>query len=91
MKKKSSTKRVITLDPTTLEHGFTIEFSSLLQKDPQLFHLAVKEAEAIAWQTPFPQLVLPVLMGEKLERAERWHTRQRLLRTADSGETAFAA
>jgi hypothetical protein len=91
MKKNSSSKRVIKLDPAPLEQGFTIEFSSLLKNAPQLFHLAVKEAEAIAWQTPFPQLVLPGLLEEKLEKADRWHRRQHSLRKPAEGETSFAA
>ena len=91
MKKNSSTKRVLKLEPAALEEGFTIEFASLLKKEPHLFHLTVKEAEAIAWQTPFPQLVLPGLLEEKLERAERWHNRQLLLWNAGDDEAAFAA
>lgn len=93
MKKNPSTKRAIKLEPAALEQGFTIEFASLLKKAPRLFRLAVKEAEAIAWQTPFPHLVLPDLMQEKLGLAERWHNRQRSLQhnDDDNDEMAFAA
>ena len=89
--KKNSTKRTIHLEPAALEQGFTIEFASLLKNSPRLFHLAVKEAEAIAFQTPFPQLVLHGLMEEKLGLAEQWQNRQRSLRNGDEEETAFAA
>jgi hypothetical protein len=92
MKKNSSTKRAIKLEPAAVEPGFTIEFASLLKKAPRLFRLAIKEAEAIAWQTPFPHLVIPALMQEKLRSAERWHNRQQSLRHSDDDdEMAFAA
>jgi hypothetical protein len=91
MKNNSSKKRVIKLEPAALAQGFTIEFASLLRKAPRLFRLAIKEAEAIAWQTPFPHLVLLDLMREKLGLAEHWHNRQRSLKAEDNDETAFAA
>ena len=84
------TKRVIALEPAKIEEGFTIEFAALLKSQPQLFRLAVREAEAIAWQTPFPALVLPSLLEEKLGKASRWHFRQANLRSR-ANESSFAA
>jgi hypothetical protein len=50
---------------------------------------ARNEAEAIAWTTEVPQLVLPVLFEEKLLALRRWQTRQNRLLGSDS--TSFAA
>ena len=51
---------------------------------------ALNEAEALAWQTPFPHLVYPVLAEEKVATAERWAGRQRMIRR-QTQRIAFAA
>jgi hypothetical protein len=56
----------------------------------QVLRLALNEAEAIAWQTDFPQLVFPTLAMEKAQAVEVWYERQSSLRRATSG-IAFAA
>ena len=45
----------------------------------QLLRLALNEAEALAFQTLYPQLVFPTLAVEKIQGAARWSDRQRLL------------
>jgi hypothetical protein len=45
----------------------------------QLLRLAVNEAEALAWQTLYPQLVFPNLAVEKLRGVAAWNNHQRLL------------
>ena len=42
----------------------------------RLLHLAVIEAEALAWTTPEPLLVFPALAEEKVESLLRWAQRQ---------------
>lgn len=42
----------------------------------RLFRLAANEAEALAWQTPYPFLFLPVLLEEKLEEVRRYAIHQ---------------
>ena len=42
----------------------------------RLFRLAAGEAEALASLTPFPLLVLPELLHEKLEATQRYVARQ---------------
>jgi len=42
----------------------------------RLLRLAAGEAEALAWQTPFPLLLLPVLLEEKLEAGRTYLARQ---------------
>ena len=41
---------------------------------------AAAEAASLAWTTPYPLLVLPVLLGEKLAEASRQAQRQREIR-----------
>jgi hypothetical protein len=60
------------------------EFRDRLGLREHLLDLAVNEAEALAWQTGFPQLVFPTLAVEKAEAAARWHARQLALQPRDS-------
>ena len=55
------------------------EFSTLRQREPRLLRQALNEAEAIAWQTGFPQLVFPSLALEKARAVATWHARQEIL------------
>lgn len=56
----------------------------------RLLHLALNEAEALAWQTQFPELVFPTLAEEKARELLQWNERQRHIRRR-SEEMAFAA
>ncbi len=55
----------------------------------RLLRLALNEAEGLAWQTEFPQLVFPELAREKARAAVAWHERQLSLRHG-LVEVAFA-
>jgi hypothetical protein len=55
------------------------EFRENLVGHEHLLKLAVNEAEALAWQTGFPQLLFPALAAEKARDVAAWHERQRLL------------
>lgn len=51
--------------------------------DPALDEIlqhATNEALALAWTTPYPWFVLPVLLEEKLAAARRYYERQRIVR-----------
>ena len=63
------------------------EFSLLLERQPRLLRQALNEAEAIAWQTGFPQLVFPSLAQEKARAAATWENRQRAMRQPTSPGT----
>jgi len=39
----------------------------------RLFRVALNEAEALAWETEYPQLVFPVLAREKIEAIAAWY------------------
>jgi hypothetical protein len=45
----------------------------------QMLQLAVNEAEALAWQTMYPQLVFPNLAVEKVRGVAAWNSHQRSL------------
>lgn len=53
------------------------EFQATLEAHEHLLRLAVTEAEALAWQTDFPQLIFPTLAREKAQAVVAWQTRQR--------------
>jgi hypothetical protein len=54
--------------------------------------LAATEAAALAWTTPFPLLLLPALLEEKVERTERYLAQQKAMLQRDaSGAMAMAA
>jgi hypothetical protein len=54
------------------------EARKTLEAPEQLLRLAVSEAEALALQTRFPQLVFADLAVERIESAAAWSERQRL-------------
>ena len=45
----------------------------------QLFRQALGEAEALAWQSGYPQLVFPTLAMEKVQAVAAWQRRQQSL------------
>jgi hypothetical protein len=55
---------------------------------PGLVARAVREAEALAALTPYPQLLLPELAREKVGAASAWHRRQQ--RILERTSVAFA-
>lgn len=55
------------------------EARNTLEAPEQLLRLAVREAEALAFQTLYPQLVFADLAEEKIQRVAAWSKRQRQL------------
>jgi hypothetical protein len=55
------------------------EFNGTFQAQEHLLRLALNEAEALAWQTDFPQLVFPDLAMEKAQEVAAWQAKQRQL------------
>lgn len=53
------------------------QFRGLIADHEQALRLALNEAEALAWETPFPQLVFPDLAEEKARAVEAWSLHQR--------------
>jgi hypothetical protein len=50
-----------------------------------LLRRAANEAASLAWFTPFPLLVFPLLLEEKAEAARRQQARQRQIRRRSRG------
>jgi len=55
------------------------EFRETLDSHTQLFQLALREAEALAFQTDYPHLLFPSLALEKLQTVSAWQARQQWL------------
>jgi hypothetical protein len=56
------------------------DFSDLIEQQPRLLRLALNEAEALAWQSGFPELIFPILAQEKAVKVAIWHQRQQSVR-----------
>lgn len=56
------------------------EYAQRMPGDEHLVRLAVNEAEALAWQAGYPQLLFPTLAREKAQAVTAWRSRQRRLR-----------
>ena len=65
------------------------EFREAFGASEQMLHLAVNEAEALAWQTEYPYLVFPALAMEKAQAVATWQARQRSIQ--HGAAYAFAA
>ncbi|HSU55248.1 MAG TPA: hypothetical protein VLT36_14415 [Candidatus Dormibacteraeota bacterium] len=64
------------------------EYSGLLDGHEQALRLVLNEAEALAWQTEYPQLVFADIAAEKVQAYARWNRRQQAL---NNSVAAFAA
>jgi hypothetical protein len=53
------------------------EFRDFIADHQQVLRLALNEAEALAWQTNYPQLVFADLAEEKVQGVIDWIARQR--------------
>jgi hypothetical protein len=58
------------------------EFQEAFGIDEHLLRLAMNEAEALAWQTGYPQLVFADLAAEKAQSMVLWNQRQKELTRA---------
>jgi len=63
----------------TVKHQIFREFQGELGPNDQLLRLALIEADALARQTEYPELIFPLLAAEKAEKAARWQFRQQFL------------
>ena len=66
------------------------EFREKLASREHLLHLALNEAEALAWQSGVPHLVFLTLAREKAEAVAQWHARQQSLRGTTSASMLAA-
>jgi hypothetical protein len=66
------------------------EFRDAFGVPEPILHLAMNEAEALAWETDYPYLVFPALAMEKAQAVVNWQVRQRTI-WGRGREYAFAA
>jgi hypothetical protein len=67
-----------------VKKGITAEFLEIVESNQKSFQLALKEAEALAWQTDYPQLLFPALAVEKVQAVATRRARQQALRQSYS-------
>ena len=72
------------------KHAILAEFRDVLGGQEQMLHLALNEAEALAWQTGYPHLVFPTLATEKAQAVAARHVRQRAMRRTPFTATLVA-
>jgi len=61
-------------------------FGQTMAGHDQLLKAALNEAEALAWRTPYPHLLFPLLADEKAAEARKWATRQQAIWARSSPE-----
>ena len=64
------------------------EFRDRLDEHKHVLDLAMNEAEALAWESGFPQLLFPTLATEKATAVTGWHQRQQYLRQSATSRLA---
>jgi len=74
--------REMSVQLAQIKSGLIREFGVAIGGHSQLLRSALNEAEAIAWQTPYPHLLFPVLALEKASEVNRWAARQRRVQNA---------
>lgn len=74
-----------------IKHALISKYRPELNGQETVLHSALNEAEALAWQTPYPHLFFPVLAEEKALAARRWAYRQERIRERFNWTQAFAA
>lgn len=77
--KDASTAEDISSQIASVKREVFAEFQPALGANEQLLRLAIVEAEALARQTEYPQLLFPVLAAEKARKAARWQFHQQFL------------
>jgi len=70
-------RRELAVQVANIKSGLVREFGTAIGGHNQLLQSALNEAEALAWQTPYPHLLFPVLAQEKASAINRWAARQR--------------
>ena len=66
------------------------EYRDTVAAHEQLLHLALNEAEALAFETDYPHLVFPTLALEKAQAVANWETHQQAIRR-EAPMLSFAA
>jgi hypothetical protein len=76
---------------SSIKAGILREFRTKVEEHDHLLELAVNEAEALAWESGFPQLLFPALAVEKAQKVAAWHARQKFFTQRTSVPVRAAA
>jgi hypothetical protein len=60
-----------------VKHNILAEFREAFEAHNHLLRHAINQADALAWQTAYPELVFPTLAIEKVQAAAGWAARQK--------------
>lgn len=63
-----------------VKESFVAQFRELVADHEKIFQLALNEAEALAWQSEYPQLVFQDLAEEKARNVVNWIAHQKSVR-----------
>ena len=67
-----------------VKNSIMADYRETLKAHEQLLNRAVGEAEALAWQTAYPQLVFPTLAMENAQAVAGWSERQQIIKQKHS-------
>jgi hypothetical protein len=67
----SSQKLIVGIERAKRE--LAVQFVGHPELPQRLFQVALNEAEALAWETEYPQLVFPTLAEEKIAAISSWY------------------
>jgi hypothetical protein len=65
-----------------VKEGILAQSRQTVNVPEHMLRLAINEAEALAWQTRYPDLLFPALAIEKVEAVAAWNARQQLMRSS---------
>jgi len=63
------------------KQNLAAQFHDKLELPQRLLRAALNEAEALAWETGYPQLVFPTLAEEKIAAFSKWYSWGGILRS----------
>lgn len=69
----SSQKLIVGIERA--KQDLAARFEDQSEVPQRLFQVAMNEAEALAWETEYPQLVFPTLAEEKIAAISHWYDR----------------
>lgn len=56
-----------------VKRNIAVQVQQTFQLPQRLIQVALNEAEALAWETEYPQLVFPALAEEKVASVSKWY------------------
>jgi hypothetical protein len=73
--------RILIVGLERAKQNLASRFAGRSDLPKRLFQVALNEAEALAWETEYPQLVFPTLAEEKIAAISSWYDHGGTLRS----------